>query len=876
MMLRLILLLKGGITVKQKNILGIFIFVMLMMVIAMPFGKGLTGLNTVLAATFSDNFDDGNANGWTTYGGTWAVESGQYSVEAGAGYKSVAAGTSFTDFTYEADVMVSTDTVYSNAGLIFRVTSPGVGGDSFYGYYVGIDAQQDRIQLGKMSNNWTEIATVAMTINTNTMYHMKVVTLGSNIKIYVTDMTTPKLDRTDTTHTSGAIGVRTFQTHAHFDNITVTDGTGPTATPTPTATVTPTPTPTPTSAATATPTPTPAGGSTFSDDFNDGNANGWSTYGGAWAVESGQYSVDSGAGYKAVADVTNYTDFTYEADLMVGASGNSGLIFRVTRPTVGGDSFFGYYAGIDSGNQRIQVGKMSNNWTELNLTSMAITANTMYHMKVVVLGSNIKVYVTDMNTPKVNITDTTHTYGSIGVRTHMSHAHFDNIYVNGTVSTTPTPSPLPTPPSFAWVKGVVFVPTNCVNECQHWEEYDSAINDRELYYAHVYGLNTVRVYLHYLVWEKDKTTFLNNIENFLQLANKWGIKTEFVFFDDCWDANPALGPYPTPVPGVHNSHWVQCPGDYIKNNYSTYQSKLQSYVQDVVNAHKNDSRITFWELYNEPNNSAITATIMSDTRQWIKATGSLIPVTACWAGLTYSDFNSFHMYGGYSGGGPSELCTECMNRSGQTVPGIVSYFNSIGGGYIMWELGIGRDNCRFPWGSPQGAPEPTTPFHGVVYPDGHPWDTNDIVSLAGSLTNLPVFDVTYFTGNFTTQKKTSITPMIDFDLGNEIGTGSPDASAGIDKDNFSIRWTGKVLTGSAGTYTFYIDSENIARLWIGTTQVINKTNNVRQEVSGSISLAASQLYDLKVEYVHGTGNASMHVRWAGPSLSKQVLLGRRQ
>src|SRR5579872_4882297 len=86
-----------------------------------------------------------------------------------------------------------------------------------------------------------------------------------------------------------------------------------------------------------------------------------------------------------------------------------------------------------------------------------------------------------------------------------------------------------------WVKGAVFVPTTAVNEAQEWDQYDPVVNDRELHYASVYGINCVRVYLHYLVYEKNKDALLKNIEDFLTHADKYGIKTEFVFFDDCWN-----------------------------------------------------------------------------------------------------------------------------------------------------------------------------------------------------------------------------------------------------------------------------------------------------------------------------------------------------
>ena len=115
---------------------------------------------------------------------------------------------------------------------------------------------------------------------------------------------------------------------------------------------------------------------------------------------------------------------------------------------------------------------------------------------------------------------------------------------------------------------------------------------------------------------------------------------------------------------------------------------------------------------------------------------------------------------------------------------------------------VGRDNCRFPWGHPDGNDEPATPFHGVVYPDGHPWDVREVKVLLGddrfAALKKKVFEVEYYGGDFKSRKKTSITPCIDFDLGNEPGYGSPDSSAGVGVDDFSIRWMGKLVAPAAG------------------------------------------------------------------------------
>jgi len=75
--------------------------------------------------------------------------------------------------------------------------------------------------LGKANNNWTQLATFPMTISPNTMYHMRVVANGSNIRVFVNNMTTPKININDTSFTSGAISVRTYYSNARFDNILV-------------------------------------------------------------------------------------------------------------------------------------------------------------------------------------------------------------------------------------------------------------------------------------------------------------------------------------------------------------------------------------------------------------------------------------------------------------------------------------------------------------------------------------------------------------------------------------------------------------------------------------------------------------------------------
>lgn len=69
-------------------------------------------------------------------------------------------------------------------------------------------------------------------------------------------------------------------------------------------------------------------------------------------------------------------------------------------------------------------------------------------------------------------------------------------------------------------------------------------------------------------------------------------------FDDCWKDHWALGKQPEPVPGLHNSQWVQCPGQV-----SVSDAVLQNYVTTILAKFKNDETIVLWDLYNEVGNS---------------------------------------------------------------------------------------------------------------------------------------------------------------------------------------------------------------------------------------------------------------------------------
>src|ERR1700758_5513262 len=154
-----------------------------------------------------------------------------------------------------------------------------------------------------------------------------------------------------------------------------------------------------------------------------------------------------------------------------------------------------------------------------------------------------------------------------------------------------------------WPVGANFLPSTAINELEMWqaETFDTATIDRELGWAEGIGMNTMRVFLHNLLWEQDPEGFKKRIDEFLTIAARHHIRPIFVLFDSCWDPFPKLGPQHPPIPGVHNSGWVQAPGAKILADSSQYP-QLESYVKGVVGGFANDQRILAWDVWNEPDN----------------------------------------------------------------------------------------------------------------------------------------------------------------------------------------------------------------------------------------------------------------------------------
>jgi hypothetical protein len=271
------------------------------------------------------------------------------------------------------------------------------------------------------------------------------------------------------------------------------------------------------------------------------------------------------------------------------------------------------------------------------------------------------------------------------------------------------------------------------------------------------------VFLHNALWENDPEGLKRRMDEFLRIAARHKIRPLFVLFDSCWDPNPVAGPQRPPIPGVHNSGWVQSPGAARLKDAKQYD-KLEGYVKDIVGHFASDQRILGWDLWNEPNNGGggnyaptpdknkYVATLLPRVFTWARSVDPVQPLTSgVWIGenwdnlnkvdeiertqLTQSDILSFHDYSWpetfdrrakqmLSYGRPV-WCTEYMARgNGSTFDGSLPLGKKYNIAMFNWGFVDGKTQTRLPWDSwkkPYTFEEPTIWFHEVFRGDGKPY-----------------------------------------------------------------------------------------------------------------------------------------------------------
>ena len=112
-----------------------------------------------------------------------------------------------------------------------------------------------------------------------------------------------------------------------------------------------------------------------------------------------------------------------------------------------------------------------------------------------------------------------------------------------------------------WLVGSNYIPATAINELEMWQAdtFDPKRIDKELGWAEGLGMNTMRVFLHDLLWQQDAAGFREAHRYIPQHRAKHKIKPMFVLFDSCWDPFPKRASSAHPKPGVHNPAGCRVP-----------------------------------------------------------------------------------------------------------------------------------------------------------------------------------------------------------------------------------------------------------------------------------------------------------------------------
>ena len=322
-----------------------------------------------------------------------------------------------------------------------------------------------------------------------------------------------------------------------------------------------------------------------------------------------------------------------------------------------------------------------------------------------------------------------------------------------------------------WLVGSNFVPNTAINELEMWQAdtFDLPTIDREFGWAESLGMNTMRVFLHNLLWQGNGSDLLDRMEKFLQVADKHHIRIAFVLLDSVWDPNPKLGKQREPRPHVHNSGWVQAPGAEILKNPSGWDKQLKPYVVGVIGHFRDDKRVLLWDLMNEPDNEngsykkqelpnkpKVALQLLQKEWEWARSANPSQPLTSgVWHGddwssdtklsdmarfqLQNSDVITYHSYDP-----PKEmqkridslkrfqrpiLCTEYMARPrGSTFEAILPLLKNEHVAAYNWGFVNGKSQTIYPWDSWQKTytAEPPVWFHDIFRQDGSPFSPDEV------------------------------------------------------------------------------------------------------------------------------------------------------
>ena len=330
-----------------------------------------------------------------------------------------------------------------------------------------------------------------------------------------------------------------------------------------------------------------------------------------------------------------------------------------------------------------------------------------------------------------------------------------------------------------WMRGCNYMSADCANRVDQWQalgfEERFETTERELALMRETGLNSVRLILEYVVWQKEHDGFMERFDRYLSLCAKYGISCMIVLANDCMPPKTEL--WRMPDVGEQHYDWgyhggrrhSQHGGGHVgpaPHYYLDDEDSRRDYfkmVREIVTKYKDDGRIALWDIYNEPGNSGrykLALPILKSLFELVREIDPSQPLTcAVWRmrgdgqplgdveqyALDNSDIVSYHFYRAYKEHvkiirrlkreGRPILNTEWLGRClGNDVFSLFPLFYLEGIGCYNWGFVAGKYQTYEPWegtwkryaSGEETEVDFTKWFHDLYRPGHHPYDPREI------------------------------------------------------------------------------------------------------------------------------------------------------
>ncbi|MEI7024822.1 pectate lyase [Paenibacillus sp. y28] len=171
--------------------------------------------------------------------------------------------------------------------------------------------------------------------------------------------------------------------------------------------------------------------SVFSDDFNDGNANGWTVTHGTWDVVTDGtpvYRQTSSVEGRTYAGTSSWKDYTVQSRIKMDTFNAGNRVLLAARYQDGNNYYAASLYNNNGGTLELRK-KVGGTSTTLVSKSYALTTGTWYTVKLEVEGTALNMYVNGVL--QLSATDSSIATGAIGLLTHSGAvAKFDDVAVN--------------------------------------------------------------------------------------------------------------------------------------------------------------------------------------------------------------------------------------------------------------------------------------------------------------------------------------------------------------------------------------------------------------------------------------------------------------